>query len=269
MATRVAGRPKSVVNPSRSIILTRSAPVSNGYGLGGSETMADSAECLTSRQPSGHGPYSCVINGCAYARRALVTLVEQQLGGEIVSLGSPWEQLRWPREAIMVPVRMLVYRLPEALGVALDGMMFLRHFLRCHTGRYGPRSQILLITDLPAFWLFATLRNLLGEEIDLNTITVLPARSSPVHVATAFASGGAGMQLAMLAARTPASQRCSLTAREAEVLHDLLYHGRSIAMQAKLKCTVTKTLYNQQRSAMKKLGVRTLCGVMRWRGDVR
>lgn len=267
MASLVAGRHKPVRSVSRSAAPSLIALASNACDLGGGETMADGVARGTSTLPSGQAPYSCVIDGCAYARRALVTLVAQQLGGEVVSLGSPWEQRGWPREALMVPVQVLVYRLPEGLGAVLDALMFLRHFLRCHPGRDGENAHILLLTDLPACWLFGTLRNLLREEIGRHAITLLPARSSPVHVATALDSRGAGLSRAMPADRSHASRRCSLTAREAEVLHDLLHHGRSIATQAKLKCTATKTLYTQQRSAMLKLGVRTLCGLMRWRGD--
>lgn len=219
--------------------------------------------------PSGYGAYTCVIDACAYGRSALSTLARRQLGGEVISLASPQAQQDWPRSALMLPVRALVYRLPQSLGAALDALMFLKRFLLRQSGQLGVVTSVLLLTNLPAFWVYGTLRSISGSELNLQAIFVVPVRTSPAGVTAALAFRNDAQRLSVLAARTPASKRRSLTAREAEVLHDLLHHGRTIAAQARRKCTMAKTLYTQQRSAMRKLGVSSLCGLVRWRGGTR
>ncbi|MBH3035792.1 hypothetical protein I5M86_00095 [Serratia marcescens] len=147
--------------------------------------------------------------------------------------------------------------------------MFLKRLLLRQSGQLQGVTSVLLLTDLPAFWVYGTLRSISGSEMNLHAIFVVPARTPPAGVMAALAFRNDAWRLSVLAARTPASKRRSLTAREAEVLYDLLHHGRTIAAQARRKCTVAKTLYTQQRSAMRKLGVSSLCGMVRWRGETR
>lgn len=212
--------------------------------------------------------FACVIDPCAYARQGLATLVAERCGGAVLSLDTGAAYLRLPRADRVRPVSVLVLRLPTALAPLLDAVGFLGRFLSQPAQRLlaGRRTEgrVVLLTDLSSFWLYDTLRSVLPEEA-LLSVSVLPARARPQQVRAALMGSVPGTQLVHRALKMPTLKRPrGLSAGEINVLRLLLVNDFSIAAQARLTGVSAKTLYSQRLSAMRKLGVRTLSGLLRW-----
>ncbi|AMH00557.2 hypothetical protein AL485_16035 [Serratia liquefaciens] len=240
----------------------RQAPTAGaGRDVGGTGRRPASAVLAT--------PHACVIDACAFARSGLTSLVAEQIVGAVLPLdcGAAYLQLS-PAERAR-PVNVLVYRLPTALAPLLDAVSFLRRFLNQHAQSTEPGQRpwvrVFLLTDLPPFWLYDTLRSGLYQEEALLSVSVLPARSQPQQVRAVLMCALPGTQLVHLALKAPTVKRPrGLNAGEVSVLRHLLVEDITIAAQAKLKGISPKTLYSQRLSAMRKLGVRSLSGLFRW-----
>ncbi|CAI1210790.1 helix-turn-helix domain-containing protein [Serratia proteamaculans] len=234
------------------------------YGAGGATREGNSPD-LTQLPP----PYACVIDPCAFAREGIVSLMTEEGGGEVSSLDSGTAYLQLPLDERLRPVSLLVYRLPTALPPLLEALCFLRRFLTLHlqdapTGR-RPQTRVVVLTDLPPFWLYDTLRSPLHPKGALLSVSVLPAHCRPQQLRTVLAGMEAHALLAPLALKTPTWRRTrGLNAGELDVLRRSLVDKLTIADQARLGRKGVKTLYSQRLSAMRKLGVRSLSGLLRW-----
>lgn len=206
---------------------------------------------------------TCILDRCAFARYGVVALVREIHNSKCVEFS---EHTQIIGGSFGFPPVALIYRLPEKMAGVLDALLFLRSFLNSTPVWDGGRNPIVVMTDWPAHWLYGTLCCLVLRDKHMRHIYALPARSSLEQIKAVLMGKGGDWQLQHLAAQVPLTQRDSLTVREVEVLRDLLYLGRSIQLQARLKGVSPKTLYTQQRSAMRKLGVSSLVGVIRWRG---
>lgn len=214
------------------------------------------------------GPRGCVIDPCAYARTGLVSLVSERCNGTVLSLESSLAYQQLPQSERIQSGGVVAFRLPTALAPLLDAVTFLHRFLSQPV--HGPSpgrwsvGRVVLLTDLSPFWLYDTLRSALPE-VALLSVSVLPARARPQQVRAALLCAEPRTQLVHQALKTTAVRRArGLSANEINVLRHLLVDDVSIAVQARIKGVSAKTLYSQRLSAMRKLGVRTLSGLLRW-----
>lgn len=214
-------------------------------------------------------PHACVIDACTFAREGMVSLVAEQYAGEVSSLGCGTTYMKLPLAERLRPVDLLVYRLPTTLSSLMEALCFLRHFLTQHLqgGRSErrPQTRVLILTDLSPFWLYDTLRSPMLQDNVLLSVSVLPAYCRPLQLRMALTGRGSNALLVHQALKTPASRRTrGLSEREVDVLHRLLSGNLAIQEQARLNQRSAKTLYSQRLSAMRKLGVRSLSGLLRW-----
>lgn len=214
-------------------------------------------------------PQACVIDRCAFARDGVASLVRERYTGAVLSLDCGAAYLRLPLAERVRPVNVLVYRLPTALPPLMDAVCFLRRFLNQHAqstqpGR-RPWVRVVLLTDLPPFWLYDTLRSVLSQEASMLSVSVLPARCQPQQLRAVLTRAWPGTLLVQQALNTPTVKRTrGLSAGEVNVLRHLLVDDITIAAQARQGGRSAKTLYSQRLSAMRKLGVSSLCGLLRW-----
>ncbi|EHN8908232.1 response regulator transcription factor [Enterobacter hormaechei] len=234
------------------------------YGAGGVVREDDSLDSSPFTRP-----YACVIDPCAFAREGIVSLMAEEGAGEVSLLDSGTAYLQLPLEERLRPVSLLVYRLPTALRPLMEALCFLRRFLTLHLqdapSERRPQTRVVVLTDLPPFWLYDTLRSPLHPTGALLSVSVLPAHCRPQQLRTVLAGMEAHALLVPLALATPTLRRTrGLNAGVLDVLRSLLVDNLTIAEQARLGRKCVKTLYSQRLSAMRKLGVRTLSGLLRW-----
>ncbi|WP_329911572.1 hypothetical protein [Serratia quinivorans] len=232
---------------------------------------AHRVQALTAGTASGGStPYACVIDRCAFARHGLATLVAERFPGEVLTLDCEVTHLQLPLITRVRPVSVLVYRLPALLTPLMTGLSFLQRFLARHAREDGQMSaRVVLLTDLAPHWLYDTLSALLCQEAALLSVSVLPSRCSLPQLRAALAGTLPDALMRHHVMNVPAAWRVSgLSAREVTVLRDFLVYDIDLAAQARLSGRSVKTLYSLRLSAMRKLGVRTLQGLLRWRARV-
>lgn len=213
--------------------------------------------------------HAIVIDRCAFAREAMVSLVTERYTGEVSPLDSGSAYLQWPLAERLRPVSLLVYRLPTALPSLLEAVCFLRRFLTLHQqdrpSEARPPMRVIVLTDLPPFWLYDTLHSQQALDDALLSVSVLPAHCRPQQLRTVLSGMASHSLLVHLALKTPVLRRArGLSVGEVDVMRSLLLDNLSIVEQAQLRGRNIKTLYSQRLSAMRKLGVRTLSGLLRW-----
>lgn len=209
-------------------------------------------------------PCVCIVEPCSFSRLGLASLAG---GRNVVALASGSDWLSLPLCQRVRPVSVLVYRLQEALAPLMDGLDFLRDFLT-QSQRWADPPRVLLLSDVPPYWLYNTLNGLMGKQGGGHLVSVISAHSTTAQVVTALKKNNRAALLINQAGLVPSScRRSGLTAGEVGVLRDLLAWGISILQQARWAGVSPKTRYSQQHCAMRKLGVRALVGLVRW--DVR
>lgn len=245
-----------------SIGTLQQKPSSTVYGADDRGPAPGAGMALTSR------PHACVIDHCVFGRAGMASLVAEGYAGEVSSLSSGLAYQQLPLAEQMRPVSLLVYRLPTTLLPLLEAVCFLRAFLTPREeGLAGPRprTRVIVLTDLPSFWLYDTLRSAWLQDEALLSVSVLPAYCRPQQLRTVLTGMLPNALLVHQALKTPVLRRArGLSTGEVEMLRWLLAENLSISEQAWLRKRSIKTLYSQRLSAMRKLGVRSLPCLLRW-----
>lgn len=209
-------------------------------------------------------PLSLVVAECDLLRLGLSGQVALTLPGEVLAFARLFEYADVAASLRGRPPGALVLALPCTLGGALAGLLFLRCFLTTlHAMHWSPRVQVVVVSDVSPAWIDATLTTLLPRLRDRIRMDVV-ATNCRLSTLQAALTGDL-----VVHERPELAPGQRLTLGEIRVLHTLLNGGVSVIDQARALGRDKKTLYTQRRAGMKRLGVSTLCGLLRWRGEVR
>lgn len=216
-----------------------------------------------------HQPYNCVIVPCSYARLGLSKLLASARQEEVLSFAGWSDWLALPGMLRARPAGVFIYRLPETLGPLMVGLEYLQLFLSRRLRSIAPLPQVVIISDVPPFWLLDTLKGLLpNDNIDELSIYLLSANSTPEQILTELMIPGSPTLLSLQAKKVPLSRRrAGITPIHVRILRDLLINRISIQKQARMAGINVKTRYSQHYGAMRKLGAHSLIRLIRW--DVR
>ncbi|MNG54807.1 hypothetical protein D3C79_128590 [compost metagenome] len=211
-------------------------------------------------------PYNCVITPCSYARLGLTKLLISARQEEVFSLGGWSDWLALPGALRARPAGVFIYRLPETLGPLMVGLEYLQIFLSRRLRSIAPLQQVILISDVPPFWLLDTLKRLLpNDNIDELPLYLLSANSTPEQIRTELIILGSPALLSLQAKSVPlVCRRAGIKPIHVGILRDLLINRISIQQQARLAGISAKTRYSQHYGAMRKLGVHSLIRLIRW-----
>lgn len=202
--------------------------------------------------------FGYLIDYCNYSGLGVSTLLNKVTCSNIVRLNHASRYMNQPINDRIIMPRFLVYRLPVNLIDLLDGFLFLRSFFLTHYHvRNASPPKVILIHNLKPDWVYDTLVNLMPRNsIFINNVATVPVDAS-VELFSSLLETCLHPTYSFSEPEFYRNYR-GLTISELQVLRDCIRYNMGISAQAYIKGKSCKTLYAQRRSAMGKLGVKSL-----------